>query len=110
LLVALTAAAKPIVIDSFVTLPISRRVNFTGTRTLLERDLARVSHLRDRAAAKLSGRAIVNEPIDNQAVTYVVSKCYSRSLRVSDLPFFIIRQAAVGVGSPATTCNICQLL
>ncbi|KAJ7816831.1 aspartic peptidase A1 [Mycena leptocephala] len=73
LLVALTAAAKPIVIDSFVTLPISRRVNFTGTRTLLERDLARVSHLRDRAAAKLSGRAVVNEPIDNQAVTYVVN-------------------------------------
>ncbi|KAJ7910741.1 aspartic peptidase A1 [Mycena leptocephala] len=85
LLVALTAAAKPIVIDSFVTLPISRRVNFTGTRTILERDLARVSHLRDRAAAKLSGRAVVNEPIDNQAVTYV---------------------AAVGVGSPATTYQL----
>ncbi|KAJ7699229.1 aspartic peptidase A1 [Mycena rosella] len=85
ILLALTAVAKPVVIDSFVTLPISKRVNFTGTSTILERDLARAKHLRARAEARLSGRAIVNEPVDNQAVTYV---------------------AAVGVGSPATTFQL----
>ncbi|KAJ6598192.1 aspartic peptidase A1 [Mycena vulgaris] len=85
LLLALTAVAKPVLIDSFVTLPISKRVNFTGTRTLLERDLLRVNHLRTRAAGKLAGRTVINEPVDNQAVTYV---------------------AAVGVGSPPTTYQL----
>ena len=51
---------------------ISRRFNFTGTSTLLERDLARISQLRAKAAGKLAGRAVVNSPVDNQAVTYVV--------------------------------------
>jgi cathepsin E len=86
LLLALTVVAKPVVVDNFVTLPISRRFNFNSTRTLVDRDLARVNHLRTRAAAKHAGRAVaVNEPVDNQAVTYV---------------------AAVGVGSPATTYQL----
>ncbi|KAJ6580000.1 aspartic peptidase A1 [Mycena vulgaris] len=85
LLLVLTAVAKPVLIDSFVTLPISKRVNFTGTRTLLERDLLRVNHLRTRAAGKIAGRAVINEPIENQAVAYV---------------------AAVGVGSPPTTYQL----
>ncbi|KAJ7267186.1 aspartic peptidase A1 [Mycena rebaudengoi] len=84
-LLSLNVAATPVVIDSFVTLPLSRKANFTGTRTLLSRDLARASHLRARAEAKLSGRAVINEPVDNQAVTYI---------------------AAVGVGSPATTYSL----
>ncbi|KAJ7489133.1 aspartic peptidase A1 [Mycena latifolia] len=86
LFLALAAVAKPVVVDSsFITLPISKRVNFTGTSTLVERDLARARHLRARAEAKLSGRVVVNEPVDNQAVTYV---------------------AAIGVGSPATTYQL----
>ncbi|KAJ7131383.1 aspartic protease [Mycena epipterygia] len=89
LLLALTVVAKPVVVDNFVTLPISRRFNFNSTRTLIERDLARVNHLRARAAAKHAGRAVVNEPVDNQAVNYV---------------------AAVGVGSPATVKSANQLL
>lgn len=85
LLFVLTAVAKPIVVDSFLTLPISKRVNFTGTSTLVERDLARAKHLRSRAEAKLFGRAVISEPVDNQAVTYV---------------------AAIGVGSPPTTYQL----
>ncbi|KAJ7445944.1 aspartic peptidase A1 [Mycena galericulata] len=86
LLLALTVAANPIVVNNFVTLPISKRVNFTGTRTILERDLARVSHLRDRAAGKLQGRAdVISSAVDNQAVTYI---------------------ASVQVGSPPTTFDL----
>ncbi|KAJ7267095.1 aspartic peptidase A1, partial [Mycena rebaudengoi] len=70
-LLSLNVAATPVVIDSFVTLPLSRKANFTGTRTLLSRDLARARHLRARAEAKLSGRAVINEPLDNQAVGYI---------------------------------------
>ncbi|KAJ6606850.1 aspartic peptidase A1 [Mycena sp. CBHHK59/15] len=86
LLLALSTHASPVLVDvSPVTLPLTRRLNLTGARTLLERDLARVSHLRDRAAARLAGRAVINEPVDNQAVTYI---------------------ASVGVGSPATTFSL----
>ncbi|KAJ7267111.1 hypothetical protein C8J57DRAFT_1717551 [Mycena rebaudengoi] len=72
-LLSLNVAATPVVIDSFVTLPLSRKANFTGTRTLLSRDLARARHLRARAEAKLSGRAVINEPLDNQAVGYIAA-------------------------------------
>ncbi|KAJ7444588.1 aspartic peptidase A1 [Mycena galericulata] len=86
LLLALTVAANPIVVNNFVTLPLSKRVNFTGTRTILERDLARVNHLRDRAAGKLQGRAaVISSAVDNQAVTYI---------------------ASVQVGSPPTTFDL----
>lgn len=36
-------------IDSFITLPISKRVNLTGTETLVSRDLARINYLQARA-------------------------------------------------------------
>ncbi|KAJ7107809.1 aspartic peptidase A1 [Mycena epipterygia] len=86
LLFALTAVAKPVVVDSFVTLPISRRFHFNSTRRLVDRDVARVNHMRARAAAKHAGRAVASSsPIDNQAVYYL---------------------AAVGIGSPPTTYQL----
>ncbi|SJL06357.1 related to Polyporopepsin [Armillaria ostoyae] len=64
------------------TLPISRKLNFNGTSTIVQRDRARVAAFRSRNTTR---RAIVNEPVDNAAVLYT---------------------ASVGVGSPATTYEL----
>ncbi|KAJ3573547.1 hypothetical protein NP233_g2369 [Leucocoprinus birnbaumii] len=93
LLLALSVAANPIVQvrDSRITLPLSRRVNTTSVHNLLQHDLNRVKAFKARAKAIQGGEltfdeeAIVNEPVDNQAVTYI---------------------ATVGVGSPATSYQL----
>jgi len=85
LLLALSVAA------STITLPLSRRVNTTSARNLLQHDLNRAKALKARAKAIHGGEltveeaAIVNQPIDNQVLGYI---------------------ASVGVGSPATTCAL----
>lgn len=92
LLLALSVAATPLVQvrNSHITLPLSRRVNTTSIHNLLAHDIRRVQAMKARAKAALGGEltfeeaAIVNEPLDNQAVTYI---------------------ASVGVGSPPTTCE-----
>jgi cathepsin E len=89
LLLALAVSANPVVIrDSLVTLPLTRRLNVTSVHNLLRHDQNRAKALRTRAEAKISGLkvdAVVNEQVDNQAVTYI---------------------ASVGVGSPATTYQL----
>ncbi|KAK0199003.1 aspartic peptidase A1 [Armillaria mellea] len=65
-------------------LPISRRFNFNGTSTIVQRDRARVAAFRSRIQST-TRRAIVNEPVDNVAVLYT---------------------ASIGVGSPATTYEL----
>ncbi|XP_006457102.1 hypothetical protein AGABI2DRAFT_212363 [Agaricus bisporus var. bisporus H97] len=89
-LLAFSAAATPLiqVRDSHITLSLSRRVNTTSAHNLLKHDVARVQSLKARAKALQAGgrlspeeEALVNQPLDNQAVTYI---------------------ASVGVGSPAT--------
>jgi cathepsin E len=93
LLLVLSVAANPIVQvrKSPITLPLSRRLNTTSVHNLLQHDVNRVKALKARAKAALGGElsfeeaAIINQPLDNQAVTYI---------------------AAVGVGSPATTCTL----
>ncbi|KAG6879572.1 hypothetical protein C0992_001399 [Termitomyces sp. T32_za158] len=89
LFLALTVSANPIVVrESQVKLPLARRLNVTSVHNLLRHDVARAKSLRARAEAKLSGasdfhtRAVIDEQVDNQAVTYI---------------------ASIGVGSPATT-------
>ncbi|KAG6873220.1 hypothetical protein C0995_001574 [Termitomyces sp. Mi166 len=91
LLLVLTVSANPIVIrESQVKLPLARRLNVTSVHNLLRHDVTRAKFLRARAEAKLSGtsdfhtRAVIDEQVDNQAVTYI---------------------ASIGVGSPATTCT-----
>jgi cathepsin E len=89
LLLALAVSANPVVIrNSPITLPISRRVNTTSIHNLLRHDLSRAKALRARGEARAAGTfhvdAVINESVDNQAVTYV---------------------ASVGVGSPASTCK-----
>ncbi|KAG6842467.1 hypothetical protein C0991_007597 [Blastosporella zonata] len=92
LLLALTVSATPIVIqESSIKLPLARRLNVTSVHNLLRHDVARAKFLRAKAEAKLSGvsnftpRAVIEEQVDNQAVTYI---------------------ASVGVGSPATTYQL----
>ncbi|KAF4611714.1 hypothetical protein D9613_004262 [Agrocybe pediades] len=91
LLLALSVAANPVLVDrSPVTLPISRRLNLTSVHNLVRHDQTRAKALKARGAAKAAGAsfseaAVINEPVDNQAVTYV---------------------ASVGVGSPATTYSL----
>lgn len=90
-LLALSASATPLVTirDSPISLPFARKTNFTGSVNLLKADQARAKALRARAEAKASGLAlnvdaVINEPVDNQAVTYV---------------------ASVNVGNPPTNCE-----
>ncbi|KAJ6483899.1 aspartic peptidase A1 [Mycena vulgaris] len=87
ILLALRVAAGPVLVeDSFVSLPISRRFNFTGG-SVVQNDLARIGAVKTRSAARkgLASRAVISEPVDNQVVTYI---------------------ASVGVGSPATTYSL----
>lgn len=78
---ALAVAATPLVSvrDTLVTLPIAKRINFTGPASLHGRDLARASHLRAKAEAKLAGRSFVERAAvgsvsaTNQAVDYVAN-------------------------------------
>lgn len=76
LLLALTVAASPVVIrNPPVTLKLSKRFNVTGTLNILQRDQARARVLRARGEARRNGkRAVVNEPVVNEATTYVVSR------------------------------------
>ncbi|KAJ6621077.1 aspartic protease [Mycena sp. CBHHK59/15] len=85
---ALSVAATPVLVrDNIVSLPISRRFNFTGTGSVIQNDIARIQAVKGRTAAKkgLASRAVISEPVDNQVVTYI---------------------ASVGVGSPATTYSL----
>ncbi|KAF8167357.1 aspartic protease [Crassisporium funariophilum] len=91
LLLALSVAANPVIIQrSPVSLGISRRVNVTSVHNLVRHDQNRAKALKAKGAAKAAGLpiqsdAVINEQVDNQAVTYI---------------------ASVGVGSPATTYSL----
>ena len=73
-----------------ISFPIAKRVNLTSIHNLVRHDQTRAKLLKTQGAAKASGlivhndRAVINSPADNQAISYV---------------------AAVGIGSPATTCK-----
>ena len=88
LLFALSVAANPVLVNrSPVTLPLSRQVNLTSVHNLLRHDQDRAKALKARGAAKATGLnidAVINEPVDNQAVSYI---------------------ASIGVGTPPTTCK-----
>jgi cathepsin E len=76
-----------------ITLPVARRLNLTSNRNLLQHDQARVKTLLTRADNRAAGTQfdssiIVNEPVDNQAVSYI---------------------AAIGIGTPPTTCKFSVL-
>ncbi|KAG6871372.1 hypothetical protein C0995_005347, partial [Termitomyces sp. Mi166 len=89
LLLALAVSANPLVVrDSPVKLPLARRLNVTSVHNLVRHDLARAKHLRTRGEALSKGfsqDAVINESVDNQAVSYI---------------------ASIGVGSPATTYQL----
>ena len=92
LLLALTGnvAANPVIVSrSPVTLPLSRILNLTSIHNLLRHDQERAKALKSRGSSSKTGkdhdaRAVINEPVDNQAVAYI---------------------ASIGVGSPPTTCK-----
>ena len=88
-LLAITVAANPVVVDQGgITLALSRRVNATSVRHLLEHDQERAKALWSNGArngSSLLNAAVVNEPAISQAVGYIVN---------------------VGVGSPATNCML----
>ncbi|KDR85732.1 hypothetical protein GALMADRAFT_53199 [Galerina marginata CBS 339.88] len=91
LLLALSVAANPVLVErSPVSLSLSRRLNLTSVHNLLRHDQTRAKTLKTRGAAKAAGlpiqnAAVINEAVDNQAVTYI---------------------ANVAVGSPATTFEL----
>ncbi|CAK5284890.1 unnamed protein product [Mycena citricolor] len=84
LLLSLPAAASPVAVEnSFISLPISRQFNLTGSVNIVKSDLARVAHFKARTSK--GKRAVISEPVSNQVVSYI---------------------ASVGVGSPATTYSL----
>ena len=84
LTLALSVAATPVASrDGHVTLSFAKHVNATGTLNLLAQDQARARFLKNRGSRHLEGRD-GSIPVTNEAVSYL---------------------AAVGVGSPATTCE-----
>ncbi|KAI0031775.1 aspartic peptidase domain-containing protein [Vararia minispora EC-137] len=86
LALAAVAAATPVVVrDNLVSLKFAKHINITGPQHIVLADQARARALRERAQAKLEGRAIVNTPATNAAVSYL---------------------ANVGVGSPATQYSL----
>ncbi|KAM6493211.1 aspartic peptidase A1 [Amanita muscaria] len=81
LLLALAVAANPIVSrEPYAKLQLSRQLNTTGVYNVLQHDQARAAHLAAKASAKKT-RAVYNEPVTNEVVTYM---------------------ANVGVGTPPT--------
>lgn len=83
LLLALTVSANPVLVNQPpVTLGLTRKLNLTSAHNLLRHDQARAKQL--QSIGQVSADAVVNESVDNQAVTYF---------------------ASVAVGSPATTCK-----
>ncbi|OBZ76839.1 Polyporopepsin [Grifola frondosa] len=85
---SLTAKATPVVVrDSPVTLPFARRMNFTGSATLLEIDQARAKALKARSLSHeiFDKSAVIGVPATNQVVDYIVS---------------------VGVGTPPTQYDL----
>lgn len=72
-------AASPVVVrDSFVSFKVAKRFNLTGSGKLIERDQRRVTNLRAKAQAKISGKpapdsSAVSISADNQAVDYVAT-------------------------------------
>ena len=94
LLLAIAVAANSVIVEkSLVTLPISKSINITNVQNLLRHDQIRAKALRakgePRAASNPLHRDVISSQVDNQAVTYI---------------------AAVGVGSPATTCKLLRQL
>lgn len=93
LLLALSIAATPVEVRSpRVTLPFAKRVNTSGgALNLVQNDQARAAAIKERGAAIQSGkldRRASSIAVTNEAVSYI---------------------AAVGVGSPATTCVFCLM-
>ena len=83
--VAVAAAASPVVQDTpKVTLSFAKHINATGTVNLLAQDQARAKFLKNRASGEHLAERAGSIPVTNTAVSYT---------------------AAVGVGSPATTCK-----
>ncbi|TFK35982.1 aspartic peptidase domain-containing protein, partial [Crucibulum laeve] len=89
ILLAFTVAANPVLIPrSSVTLPLSRRVNVSSIHNLVRHDVTKAKAFKARGLAKANGfsiDAVINEQVDNQAVSYI---------------------ASIGVGSPATTYDL----
>jgi hypothetical protein len=90
----LVVSTTPVVIrNSPIRLPLTRRLNVTSISNLLKHDQARARTLRARAVVGhtsiVSAPIVGNEPVNNQAVTYV---------------------AAIGIGTPPTTCQYCGYL
>ncbi|THH26964.1 hypothetical protein EUX98_g7216 [Antrodiella citrinella] len=88
LTLALAVAANPLLArEPLVTLPFAKRVNVTGTSTLIQHDQARARGLKRLGQARAGGVVsdAVDVPATNELVDYVVN---------------------VGVGTPATTYSL----
>ena len=84
LLLILSVAANPIVVRKpSVSLPLTRRLNITGTHDLIQKDQARARNMFAVSKAKRSGSP-GNVGITNVAIAYT---------------------AVVGIGTPPTDCK-----
>jgi cathepsin E len=90
----ISSTSTAVVIQSApITFRVSRRLNLSTNRNLLQHDQARAKALLARAENRVAGiqsdsSIIANEPVNNQVVIYV---------------------AAIGVGTPPTSCESCAV-
>lgn len=86
---AILSAASPLVVrNSPITLPLTRRMNLTGTKTILERDQIRAKGLRAGKSAKIpssgteeaaAAASTFAVPATNQITTYTAEVSHNCS-------------------------------
>ena len=93
LLLAVSVAANPIVVRKApVSLPIARRFNITGAHDIIQKDQARAKNHASVGKAKESG---------------TMSADVARSVGITNQGTYYL--ACIGVGSPATDCELTLL-
>lgn len=114
---ALSSAATPVVVrDNLITLPLARRFNITGSKTVHQRDQARAqgfrhatrartrTHSHTAASAAASATSFV-EPVTNSAVSYIASVSFSSERAGDHEALRSGNPSQVSIGSPAQTCE-----
>lgn len=88
-ILALVSAASPLVVrDGLITLPLTRRMNFTGTKTIIARDQLRATHLRVGGSA----RKVAFTPAEQKAAASTIpvpatnaADIYTAAVRLMDI-------------------------
>lgn len=100
-------AANPVIIDrSPVTLPVALKLNATGVKNIVERDVARAKALYAMGKGnRLQKRHDFHTKIENQVLTLPITQCEVLPLSSHHRLQMFYYLAEVGIGNPPTTCT-----